>query len=108
MLLLKAALLGALSLGLTPLTGIEISGVPVVGLSAPAILAIFFIMFMRGDIIPGKLHKETVADRDYWRTAHGVSEEARRTSSRQVDELLGMGQTIDAIAKGIKSAARED
>jgi hypothetical protein len=112
--MLTKVLLGALlTNGFIPMVAndITVEGVPIVGLSAPAILAIFFIMFMRGDIVPGKVHRERVGDykeeATHWRQAHGVSEEARITALKQVDVLTEGFRTVDSIAEGIRSVARE-
>ena len=78
---------------------------PIVGISAPAILSAFFVMFMRGDIVPRKTYQDLMLDRDYWRQAHSVSEEARLTSNKQVDVLVEGFRTVDAIAEGIRKAA---
>jgi hypothetical protein len=83
----------------------EVDGIPLVGLSAPVLLGIFFLMFMRGDIVPRKTYQDMMTDRDFWRQAHKESEDARRTSSKQVDTLIEGFKTVDAIAEGIRSAA---
>lgn len=82
-----------------------LGGVPLVGFGAPAILSIFFIMFMRGDIMPRRAYKDLMQDRDYWRQAHSTSEEARQTALKQVDVLVEGFRTVDAIAEGIRKAA---
>ena len=112
--MLTKVLLGLMAVnGVVPFAadGLSIEGVPVVGFSAPAILAIFFIMFMRGDIVPGKVHRERVNDyKDEaarWREAHGVSESARETALKQVEVLTEGFRTVDAIAEGIHAIARE-
>lgn len=87
-------------------TDITIDGVPLVGLTAPTILGIFFIMFMRGDIIPGKVHRERVQDykeeAEAWKKAHDISENARSILNRQNSELIEVGKTVQAIAHAIR------
>jgi len=116
MIMTKVLLGGVLATQVVPqvLAAIDdntIGGFPVVGLTAPTIIFIAVIMLMRGDIVAGKVHRERVdeikQDRDYWRSAHGVSEEARETALRQVDELVEGFKTVEAIANGIRQAARE-
>ena len=81
--------------------------IPLVGLSAPVLLGIFFLMFMRGDIIPRKTHQETIDERNYWREAHKISEEARATSLKQVDTLIEGFATVESMAQAIRSLAEE-
>jgi hypothetical protein len=92
---------------ITQATDTTVAGVPLVGLTAPTLLGIFFIMFMRGDIVSGKVHRERVSDyKDEalsWREAHSVSEEARKVITRQNDELIEVGRTVRAIAVSIRA-----
>jgi hypothetical protein len=59
-------------------------------------------MQMRGDIVSRKVHEDMKTDRDYWREAHGVSEQARQVLNRQNDALIEVGRTVEAIANAIR------
>lgn len=105
--LIKAFL--GVALVLTPwVTDLDLQGVPLVGLTAPTLLGIFFIMWMRGDIVSGKVHRERVQDykdqASEWRDAHGTSEEARATAMTQVERL---NDGLRDMALSIKAVARE-
>lgn len=104
-LILLLALLRALPLTTDDNSIGFLDGFPVVGVSAPAILSVFFIMFMRGDIVPRKTYQDLMLDRDYWRQAHSTSEDARQTAIKQVDVLVEGFRTVDAIAEGLRKAA---
>jgi hypothetical protein len=105
--LVKAAIALAGISGVAPWV-IDVDGVPVVGYTAPALLGMFVLMLMRGDIVSRKVHEDMKSDRDYWRSAHANSEAARLTSSKQVDVLVEGFRTVDVIATAIHSLAKED
>lgn len=81
---------------------------PYIGLTPAVILGIFFIMWMRGDLVSGKVYRERVEDykedADRWRTAHTVSEEARAVALQQVDKL---NNGLRDMAQSIKDAVRQ-
>lgn len=84
-------------------------GFPIVGLTAPTLLSIFFIMFMRGDILSGKAHRERIADVKedcaLWQKAHEISEEGRSNALIQVDRL---NDGLRDMAVSIKAAATRE
>lgn len=68
------------------------------------VLAVLY-MVARGTLIPRKTHDERIADyKDQvtvWRQAYGESESARRLQAGQIDQLLVMGRTTEALLKAL-------
>ena len=50
---------------------------------------------MLGWLVPRWFYAQVAKERDYWRTAHEKSENARITSARQMDVLVG---AVDKLA----------
>lgn len=62
-----------------------------------ALVALFFIMVWRGELIPRRTYDDMVKDRDEWRTAHTVSETGRHEVLRQNGELLEAVHTANHV-----------
>lgn len=86
-----------------------IEGVPIGVISASGIAALAVLSIIRGWLIPSKQADERLADvkreRDLWREAHGISEEARRLQTSQIDELL---ENTRVSAQFIRSLPRPE
>jgi hypothetical protein len=59
-----------------------------------------------GALIPRRTYRDMVHDRDEWRAAHRISEQARQVSTDQVAELLEHARTTDAVIRSLPQAAR--
>lgn len=81
-----------------------IDGVPLVGLTAPALLGIAILLLLLGRIVP----KATLDDKDRqigdkaeeaerWRKAYETEREARALSNRQTIELLDVTKLTNTI-----------
>ena len=73
---------------------ISLDGVPVsIGTVGPWALFLLLVViivraYMRGDIVPRRIHDDVIHDRDEWRAAHRISEAARQEERDQKKELL--------------------
>ena len=85
-------------------------GFPLIGV--PGVVGVLFILLFpylqmaRGRLVPRSTLEDYMKDRDEWREAHRVSEEARALdaqatviSSAQVSELLEHSRTADAFIR---------
>lgn len=62
-----------------------------------ALVALFVVFIMRGDLIPRRTHDDVVRDRDAWRSAHQVSEDGRHEALRQNREMLEAVHTANHV-----------
>lgn len=65
-----------------------IDGVPLFGLTAPAILSIAVLMLLTGRIVPRSTLREREAESERWRLAYEAEREARVVSDNQTAKLL--------------------
>lgn len=72
-------------------------GVPLVGLSAPALLGFGFLLLMTGRLVPKKTLDRAEAVADKWQEAYEKEREARVTSDAQTVELLEVSKTTHAV-----------
>lgn len=66
-----------------------------------ALVCIFVIMVLRGDLVPRRTYNDGLRDRDEWRAAHRISETARQVAADQVEELLEHARTTDALIQAL-------
>lgn len=81
----------------------EILGVPLTGLTAPAMLSVVFLLFITGKIWTNAAYQEKVAEAERWRLAYEAEREARSTSDSQTRELLEVARTTQALITGVYS-----
>lgn len=73
-------------------------GVP--GALTVALLAVFRAVYT-GALVPRSTYEDVLHDRDGWREAHEVSEQARQEQKAQVDELLEHARTTNAFIRAL-------
>lgn len=76
-------------------------GIPVAVLTAPALLLAAVWLVMSGRLIPRRTYEDMIKDRDNWREAHRIAEAERIQQSQQINELLEVGRTVDAIMNAL-------
>lgn len=81
--------------------GGEIGGVPLVGLTAPALLGLFVWLVFNGYLVPRRTYQDMKDDRDYWRQAHSISEEARGVKDEQLNVVKDIGQTVMMFSRAL-------
>lgn len=69
-----------------------LDALPIGSLAPAGVAALAVILVLTGRLIPRRtyedMRQELREDRDKWREAHGISEQARRLQSSQVEELM--------------------
>lgn len=89
----------------------ELWGIPAGSIGATGILAIVVLLVLMGKLVPRRTLEDTLKERDDWRAAHGVSEEARIELQQQVGELLQLSRLtttfIQTIPLGIMKSREE-
>jgi hypothetical protein len=65
-----------------------LDGVPLFGLTAPAILGIAVLMLMTGRLIPRSVFRDKHEESERWRMAYEAEREARLVSDNQTTKLL--------------------
>lgn len=66
----------------------SIDGVPIFGLTAPAILGIAFLMILTGRLVPRSVLRDKDEETERWRLAYEAEREARIVSDNQTTKLL--------------------
>ena len=79
----------------------DLLGIPLTGLTAPALLSIVFLLFITGRIWTDKAYQEKAAEAERWRLAYEAEREARSTSDSQTRELLEVARTTQALITGV-------
>lgn len=77
---------------------------PTVG--AGGLVSLFVIAVMRGKLVPRKTMEDVLKERDDWKAAHALSEQARLAAAGQVEELLEHARTTDAFIRALPAAIR--
>lgn len=74
---------------------------------APSALAgICVLLILLGRLVPRRTLEDAMHDRDMWRAAHMISEQARAEGAAQVEELLEHARTTDAFIRSLPNPAR--
>lgn len=85
-------------------------GIPIVGLTAPALVGIFVLLVFAGLLIPRRQLQDKIRECERWQQAYEVEREARATSNKQTIELLEFAKLnhslITAIFKNIDDKQR--
>lgn len=70
-------------------------------LGVPGALTVSLLLVFRavytGALVPRSTYDDLLKDRDEWRRAHELSEERRRAQDAQVEDLLELAKTSNAI-----------
>ncbi|MFJ3141747.1 hypothetical protein ACIPJM_04750 [Streptomyces halstedii] len=75
----------------------ELFGIDIAQGGAVALLAVVVIMVLTGRLVPRRTYNDLLEERNTWRSAHAVSEEARHLERNQVGELLELSRTADRV-----------
>lgn len=63
-------------------------------------------LILSGKLVPRTTYEDVLADRDAWRDAHRVSEQARTEQSAQVAQLLDGLETVQSMIRSLPPAPR--
>ena len=86
--------------------GIPLSALTPIG-ALCLVLALPYLLIARGRLVPRSTLEDAYHDRDEWRAAHRISEQARAESADQVGELLEHARTTDAFIRALPHPGRE-
>lgn len=84
-----------------------IDGMPILSFTPELLLGLLVLAIITGRLVPRRTHEDSLHDRDQWRAAHMVSEQARQVSADQVEELLEHARTTDAFIRSLPHPGRE-
>lgn len=85
-----------------------LDGVPLVGLTAPALLGIAFLMVLTGRLVPRSVLKEREEESERWRLAYEAEREARIVSDGQTSKLLVAVETNRDVLLALFKALNTD
>lgn len=80
-------------------------GIPIIGLTAPALLGIFVLMIFLRKLVPEATYKEKIEEAEKWRLAYEAEREARAVSDGQTGELLELAKTSHQIMVAVFGAS---
>lgn len=82
----------------------ELFGINLAEGGAVALLAIVVLMVLNGRLVPRRTYDDLKEERDSWRTAHTISEQARMEAIAQSGELIELSRTgvhlMDSLPRG--------
>jgi hypothetical protein len=78
-----------------------LDGIPIAGLTAPALLGLAVLMLLLGRIVPRSTLQDKAKECEQWRLAYEAEREARAASVAQTVELLELAKTTHDIIVAI-------
>jgi len=84
-----------------------LDGVPLVGLSAPTLLGIFFLLVFTGRLVPRSTYLEKKEESGKWQEAYEKEREARGAADAQSRELLEVSKTTHHIVLALFQNAQD-
>lgn len=78
-----------------------IEGLNLAQIGAGGLVTLFVLAILTGRLVPRRNLDDVVRDRDEWRAAHTISENARLEGQKQVNELLEHARTTDAFIRSL-------
>lgn len=81
----------------------ELAGLGVIQGGAVGVVGLIVLMVLRGLLIPRRIYLDMREERDTWREAHRVSEEARHVAQDQAGELLELSRTAVPLLRALPS-----
>ena len=74
-----------------------IDGIPVAGLSAPALLGLAVLLLLVGRIVPKRTLDDKAAEAEKWREAYETERESRQQVESHYMELQELAKTTHAV-----------
>lgn len=78
-----------------------IEGIPISGLTAPAIVSIAILMLFTGKLWTNVAYQQKCKEADQWRMAYEAEREARKMSDDQTKELLELAKTTNSFMTAV-------
>lgn len=85
----------------------SIEGIPLIGLSAPAILSVVVMMILTGRLVPKSFYEAKENEVKEWREAYNLEKEANAQDRQAATELLEVSKTSQATIKALFSRIDE-
>jgi hypothetical protein len=82
----------------------DLLGLSPTDMGAAALVGLVVLLVLRGQLVPRRQLEDLRQERDTWREAHTVSEEARRDAQDQAGELLELSRTAGALMTALPRA----
>lgn len=77
-------------------------GIPVSTLTPAGLLAVLILLIGLGRLVPRRTMEDVIHDRDEWRAAHRISEQARVELAETVTEMLEQMRTTNALLQSLQ------
>lgn len=84
-----------------------LEGLPLGTLTPAGLLAIVVLLIAMGKLVPRRTMEDIIHDRNEWRAAHRVSEQARVELAEQVGELLEHARTTNEVLKSLSKVGQD-
>lgn len=78
-----------------------IDGLPIGQVSAGAVLVLVVLMILTGRLVPRRNLDDVAHDRDQWRAAYLLAEQARVAQEQQVSELVEASRTTVSLLQAL-------
>ena len=78
-----------------------IESIPLVGLSAPAMIGVLIMMLFTGKLWTNSAYQEKKEEAERWRLAYEAEREARQASDSQTIELLEVTKTTQGFIEAV-------
>lgn len=78
-----------------------LDGLPLGTLTPAGLLAVVVLLIAVGRLVPRRTMEDVIHDRNEWRAAHRVSEQARQELAEQVGELLEHARTTNKVLSSL-------
>jgi hypothetical protein len=82
-------------------------GIPLYGLTAPALLGLAVLLLMTGRLVPRSTLLDKSKEATQWREAYESEREARASSDAQTVELLEVSKTTHAVTVAMFDVIRQ-
>lgn len=78
-----------------------IEGIPIIDLTAPALLGVAILMLLLGKLVPWTTYQEKIKEAERWREAYEAEHQARLVSDAQTTELLEVTKSTHDVLSAI-------
>lgn len=82
-----------------------IDGIPIVGLTAPALLGLAVLLLLTGRLIPRRTYDDLRQDRNDWKDAHAESERIRGELVTHMTMMVEQAKVTEALLRSLGAHA---
>jgi hypothetical protein len=84
---------------------VVVDGIPVVGLTAPALLGLAILLLLTGRLIPRRTYDDLKQDREDWKAAHRESERIRGELVQHMNMMVEQAKVTEALLRSLGAHA---